>query len=281
MSGPRLLPERIDALLAPDALHLRRDGASELVTVAPVTGASAWRAPLAALDQALQSRPPRRPALAARLPAALAASLAPRLDIVLSERFARWQVLPWQAEVATPEEQEAYARHRFREVYGDVARHWQVRCAPQPPGVATPACAIDGELLTALRALAAAHGCQLGSLRTLFASAAKRWGRKLPRGIAWLAMFEAGHLSLGLLQDRRLLALHGEPLGAATDSGEVLAGLLARTAIGAGIATDGGRLLLCGEGAATCPVPLPAKAVQRLGGALAWSAGAAAGAASA
>jgi hypothetical protein len=271
VSGSRLLPEGIEALLAPEALHLRRDGGGELHAVAASPDA-AWRAPLTALDQALQRRPPRRLAIAARLPASLAATLAPRLDIVLSERFARWQVLPWQPDVATPEEQDAYARHRFREVYGEVARHWQVRCAPQAPGVATPACAIDGELLTALRALATAHGCQLGSLRGLFARAAARWRRKLPRGIAWLALLEADHLSLGLLRDRRLLALHGEPLALGADSGEILAGLIARTAIGAGIAPDGGRLLLCGEGADTCPAPLPAKAVQRLGSALAWTA---------
>lgn len=270
MNRPHLLPERIEALLAPEALYLRRDGGSMFVDLVAEGPAAGWRAPLEALEHALRQRPPRSAPAAARLPAALAARFAPRLDIVLSEHFARWQVLPWQAELATPAEQEAYARHSFREVYGELARHWQVRVAGQAPGVATPACAIDGELLGALRALAAANGCHLGSLRTLFASAAERWRRKLPRGVVWLALLEGGYLSLGLLRDRRLLALHGEAVAVA-ERGDVLAGLLARMAIGAGIAPDAGRMLLCGEGAENCPLPLPTQAVQRLGSALAWT----------
>lgn len=271
MSPLRLLPERIEALLAPDRLCLCRDGVTETFALAAERNAEAWRSPLEALDGALCTRPVRRIAGAARLPAMLAGMLAPRLDIVLSEHFTRWRLQPWQAEVAAPAEQEAMARHDFREVYGEAARHWQVCCAEQPPGVAIPACAIDGALLLAVRQLAARHGCRLGSLRPLLAVAAERWRRKLPRGIAWFAVLEAGRLNLGLLRDGRWRALHGEPLTATADSGELLAGLITRGAIAAGIAPGEGRLLLCGEGADTCPVPLPADAVQRLGSALPWT----------
>jgi hypothetical protein len=272
VSLPRLLPERIEALLAPGGLRLRRDGVIETIDVAAEHDAEAWRAPLDALDRALCARPPCRAAGSARLPATLVGMLAPCLDIVLSEHFTRWQLLPWQAEVEAPAEQEALARHNFRELYGDVARHWQVRCAAQPPGAPTPACAIDGALLAALRQLAATHGCRLGSLRPLLVAAAERWQRKLPRGVAWFAVLEAGRLNLGLLRDGRWRALHGEPLPATADSGELLAGLITRSAIAAGLAPGAGRLLLCGEGADTFPVPFSAGAVQRLGSALAWTA---------
>lgn len=271
MSLPHLLPERIEALLAPDGLRLYRDGDSEFFAVAPESAGDAWRAPLLALDRALRARPPRCLPGAARLPAVLATSFAPRLDIVLSEHFARWQLLPWQAEVDTPAEHEAYAQHAFREVYGEIARHWRVRCTGQAPGAAVPACAIDDELVAALRALAADHGCRLGSLRPLFAAAAERWRNKLPRGIAWFAVLERGRLILGLLRDRRWQALHVESVAASEDCGELLAGLIARSAIFAGIVPATGRLLLCGDGADTCPVPLKTKTVQRLGAALAWS----------
>ena len=271
--APGLLPERIEALLAPDSLRLRRNGGSETVAVT-ANGDEAWRAPLAALDHALRTRPARAAPGAARLPPALAAMLAPRLDIVLSEHFVRWQLLPWQSDVEAPAEQEAWARHNFREVYGDISRHWRVRCADQPPGAATPACAIDDALLLALRQLVEVHGCRLGSLRPLFAAAAGRWQRKLPRGIAWFAVLESDRLSLGLLCERRWRALHGEPVAASEQSGELLAGLITRSAIAAGIAPGEGRLLLCGEGADTCPVPLPTDAVQRLGSALPWTAAA-------
>ena len=274
----RLLPEHIEALLAPDALHLRRTGGSESFAVAAAAAdegegegeAEAWRAPLAELDLALRKRPAR--AVAPRMPAALAALLAPRLDIVLSEHFARWQVLPWQADVESAVEREAWARHHFREVYGEAGRHWQVRCAASAPGEAMPACAIDATLLAELQRLAAGHGCRLGRVRPLLAIAAERWRRKLPRGIAWLAVFESGRLSLGLLRDRRWQALHGAPRATPDERGEQLAGLVTRTALAAGLTPGEGRLLLCGEGAASCPAPLPAAAVQRLGSVLGWTA---------
>lgn len=274
MKLPRLLPERIEALLAPDGLRLRREGACEFFPVAPDSDGDSWRAALHALDRALRTHPPRRAPGAARLPAVLARAFAPRLDIVLSEHFARWQLLPWQAEIDTPAEHEAYARHAFREVYGEIARHWRVRSAGQAPGVAVPACAIDDELAAALRVLAADHGCRLGSLRPLFAAAAERWRSKLPRGIAWFAVLEPGRLILGLLRDRRWQALHCDSVAAPDDRGERLASLIMRSAIFAGIVPASGRLLLCGEGADTVPVPLKTKTVQRLGGALAWSAAA-------
>ena len=277
MKLPHLLPERIEALLAPDGLHLRRDGGCEFFASAPDSAGDAWRAPLLALDRALCARPPRMAPGAGRLPAVLAKRFAPRLDIVLSEHFTRWQLLPWQAEVDTPAEQDAYAQHTFREVYGEIARHWRVRCTGQAPGAAVPACAIDDELVAALRAVAAAHGCRLGSLRPLFAAAADRWRHKLPRGIAWFGVLERGRLILGLLRDRRWQALHGESVAAPEDCGELLAGLIARSAIFAGIVPAAGRLLLCGEGADTCAVPLTTKTVQRLGSALAWNTAARAG----
>jgi hypothetical protein len=269
-----LMPERIEALLAPDALHLRRAGAGAAQSLITDAEADAWSAPLAALDHALRAHPPRPAPGCTHLPEAVAGMLAPKLNIVLSEHFARWQLLPWQAEIESTAEKEAWARHSFREVYGEVSRHWQVRCAAQPPGAATPACAIDGKLLTALNQLAANHGCRLDSLRPLLVAAAERWQRKIPRGIAWFAVLEPGRLNLGLLHDRRWRALHAEPLansGEHGEHGEQLAGLVARGAIAAGIAPGEGRLLLCGEGADTCPVPFPAGAVQRLGSALAWT----------
>lgn len=279
MNAPHsFLPERIEALLAPDGLHLHRNGDHRLVALAAdqdagMENTEAWRAPLAALDRELRTRPARCLRGTTQLPAALAARLAPRLDIVLSEHFVRWLPLPWQAELETPEEQEAYARHSFRAVYGEVARHWLVRCAAQPPGAAIPACAIDDALVAALRQLAAIHGCLLGSLRPLFAVAADRWQRKLPRGgTAWFAMLEPGRLSLGLLRNRRWQAMHGEPVPTPQESGELLAGLVVRSALSAGIAPGDGRLVLCGEGADRCPVPLPEESVRRLGSALAWTA---------
>jgi hypothetical protein len=267
-----LLSERIEALLAPDTLHLRRAGAGAARSLIASPDAEAWYAPLTALDHDLRTNPPRKSPLGARLGGTAAGMLAPKLDIVLSEALVRWQLLPWQAGIDSMAEKEALARHGFREVYGEISRHWQVRCAAQPPGAATPACAIDSTLLTALTHLAENHGCRIASLRPLLVAAAERWRRKIPGGVAWFAVLEPDRLNLGLLHDRRWRALHTEPLATRQEQGERLAGLVTRGAIAAGIVPGEGRLLLCGDGADTCPTPFPPQAVQRLGGALAWTA---------
>lgn len=265
-----LLPERIDAYLAPDRIVLRRRGDSRHHTAVPDADAPSWYAALAALDRALHAEAPHHPGR--RLPRALAAAVAPRLHIVLAGQYARWLLLPWQAEIASPAEVEALARLRLREIYGDSARHWQLCCAERPPGEATPVCAIDKELLDGLRALAEEHGCRLESVRPLFAAAADHWRRQLPRGVVWFGLLDNSHLSLGLLHERRWLALHSESIDSTleSDQGEAMAGLMARSALAAGVANDGARLLLCGDGASRCLTPLPEAAVSRLGAALPW-----------
>ncbi|WP_153117432.1 hypothetical protein [Rhodocyclus tenuis] len=264
-----LLPERIDAHLAPDEIVLRRRTGSCRLAVSPDPDAPSWYAALAALDRALHAEAPRHPG--SRLPRALATAVAPRLHIVLAGQYARWLLLPWQAEIASPVEVDALARLRLREIYGDTARHWQVSCAERPPGEATPVCAIDKELLDGLRALAAQHGCRLESVRPLFAAAADHWRKKLPRGVVWFGLLDKAHLSLGLLHDRRWLALHSESIDPADHAaGEAIAGLMARSALAAGVATDAARLLLCGDGAGECVTTLPGAAVSPLGAALPW-----------
>jgi hypothetical protein len=290
-----LLPERIRVLLGVDRIDICRDGTRSTLALAGEGEAPRgrdgeaprWRAGLAALDAALAANPPRRPA--AGWPAVLTAPLAARLELVVDERFARWLLLPWQPELTSIAEIEALARYHLREIHGEAVRHWTLACAERPAGEPTPVCAIDGELPVALGAIAASHGCRLDGVEPLFAAAADHWRRQLPRGIVWFALLSDEHLRLGLLRDRCWLAIHGETLPAADVSGdaggeaageaagEALAGLIARSALAAGLAPDAGQLLLCGERSASCRLPLAGMPVTRLGAALHWLAPPAAG----
>ncbi|MQY50994.1 hypothetical protein GH865_06865 [Rhodocyclus tenuis] len=318
--------ERIRVLLAADRIVRWRQGDCQTLRVAAPTGTGRpdWAAAVATLatalaadgetasaaspapDAALQHTPDESAgneasaALTrlASLPSAPARWLkhwqAPRLEIVVAEHFARWLVLPWQAEISTPAESEAFARHRLREIYGEAARGWSIVCAERPPGEGTPVCAIDSALIEALHALARARGYALECVHPLFGAAADHWRAALPRGLVGFAVAEGDVLQLGLLHDRRWHAIQRASLAADDDPGAALAGLFVRTALAAGFAADFGsestqgttpgaaqrgttqaapRLFVCGNAAARCMAAFPAERCRLLGSALPWLAG--------
>lgn len=191
----------------------------------------------------------------------------PRLDIVVADGYTRWLLLPWQNDVAAPEEKFSLAHHRFREIYGESARHWRIAQADAAPGADTPCCAIDGKFARGLEELAATRGYRLGSLRPLFAAAYSHWRSRLPKKLLWFGVVEDKHITLGLRRDGRWLALHAQPLDDA-NHGDSLAGIMTRRALSVGLAPDAAPLYLCGNGSQHLTAPLPGIAVAHLGEAL-------------
>jgi len=90
-----------------------------------------------------------------------------QVQVLLSGRWVRWQLLPWRADLAGPQERAAYAALRFRETYGPAAQHWQVLPALVAPGRTAPAAAMDAALVEALQTVCADAGCQLHSITPL------------------------------------------------------------------------------------------------------------------
>ena len=118
-------------------------------TCEPARGEPPWSAAVGVLPEVI-SRLGQRAANAA---------------VVLSNRFVRYTVVPWESALATPEEELAFARHAFAEIHGDAARAWDVRVSPGRVGQPRVACAVDAELLQALRTLFAASRLRLRSVQ--------------------------------------------------------------------------------------------------------------------
>lgn len=197
--------------------------------------AAPWQPAVAALAQRLAAQRGRRPAL----------------RVVLSGRFVRWQLLPWRAELTRPQEVAAFAQLRFRETYGKAAEEWRVLHAPQPPGRAVPACAVDAALLDALRKTSKEAGARLAAVTPYFASAFDRWRGNLKNGSAWFGLIEPDCLSLGLLREGGWIGLRAQRLG--EDWREALPGLMAQIGIPAGADAAPAPLYLAGEGEAPAP----------------------------
>jgi hypothetical protein len=176
-----------------------------------------WRAPLGTLQQWLQKHPARRA----------------RLQVVLSGRLVRWQLLPWRAELNGPVEQSAYARARFREIYGAAADNWQVLQSVQPPGLTVPACAVDVALMDGLQQICQQAGATLESVKPYFGSAFDRWNSRFRGKSVWFGVVEPDCTSLSLLRNGKWMGLHAQR----TDGNwrGALPGMMAQMGISAGL----------------------------------------------
>lgn len=146
---------------------------------------------------------PWQPALAAlseTLPAYAGERLAATL--ILSNRFVRYALVPWSADLDETEEM-ALARHCFTRIHGEAAETWQIRLSPGPAGAPRLASALDPELLDAARAAFAGFGIELKSIQPYLMTAFNDFGPRRRGLSAWFAMVEPGNLCLALLLDGR------------------------------------------------------------------------------
>lgn len=148
--------DRYCAALRPDGLAVvrRRRGLApaldlkQAMDLGPAEG-PAWTAPVAALKDFL-ARPEAGPG---------------DLCVVLSSHLARFLLVPWNADLSTPDELQAFAAAAFENVYGEAATGWDIRVSPERAGSPRIACAVDRELLAALEQATAGSRQRLHSVQ--------------------------------------------------------------------------------------------------------------------
>lgn len=99
------------------------------------------------------------------------------VEIVVTDRFARYTLIPWSESIRTAADESALAAIRFEQAYGLNAVDWDVQVEHGQYGHPRLACALDKVFLSDLRALIAARGLRLRNLvpRTLWLL--KHWPR--------------------------------------------------------------------------------------------------------
>jgi len=175
-------PERVSVGLCPERLLVSRGAATQVIGVAPVDGASAWRAALDALPVALGERAPRR------------------LAVILSHHFVRYALLPWNAALQSEDAWRAYAEHRLAAIYGAPAAPWALRVAATAPRGARIACAVEQALIDALQTKLRERGVRPASVQPHLMAAFNRSRRRLRGASCWLVVAEAGRLALALIE---------------------------------------------------------------------------------
>jgi hypothetical protein len=133
--------------------------------------------------------------------------------VILSNHFMRYALIPWSETLSDAAEEEAYARHFFRQAYGTAAEHWELRLSPERAGLPQLASAVDSRLLAALRAVFVRHGVALDSIQPRLMAAYNNCRPTLHKRSAWFVMVEPGCLCLALLQHGRWASVRTMRIG--------------------------------------------------------------------
>lgn len=89
------------------------------------------------------------------------------VEVVLSNHFVRYAVVPWSNESMNASEDQAMTRFCFEETYGDLAEGWDIRLSGAAFGEPRLASAVDLELIQALAGVIAATSLRLVSVQPL------------------------------------------------------------------------------------------------------------------
>jgi hypothetical protein len=247
-------PTQLDVLLRPGEVRVTRRPAllpsrgGAVVQRYPVTSTEpeeAWRASVEVLGMALREETAAR-----------------SVQVVVSDHFLRYALVAWNESLVADAERLAFARLALREIYGSMAEGWAVALDQQPARQASFACAIDRDLLQALRELTVARGLRLTAVSAALAERINRHRAALRDQVFCLASLEPGRLTLAFRNESGWLAVrtrrvNGNPL-------EALSGVLRQEAAAAG-AADGGTLYMIADAAAALPsFSLPNWQITRL-----------------
>lgn len=158
-------------------------------------GEAPWQAPVAALDAWLKEAQPKNA----------------EIELVVSDRFARFALIPWSDAVRKQSELAALATIHFETLFGALAAEWDIKVDMSEyaqPGVG---CALDKAFIHALRELTVRYKARLASLQPNFIRSYNRWRNRLGNdGI--FAVVEPGQCVLASYQKGAWHSLRSVPI---------------------------------------------------------------------
>ncbi len=122
-----------------------------------------------------------------------------RATLILSNHFVNYVLVPWRDNMSDDDEL-AYARHCFTDLYGEASDLWDIRVSPSSSGAPALASAVDRGLLDELHRLVERSGIGIKSIQPHLMVAFNSCHSGLHGRTAWFALLEPGNLCLSLLQ---------------------------------------------------------------------------------
>jgi hypothetical protein len=131
------------------------------------------------------------------------------VGIVLSNRLVRYAVIPFDAQLKKYAEQEAYAKHALRKIYGAVVAQWEIRIQHSNSALPKLISAVDKTLLENVRHVCTIHKLKLRSITPQLLQAINRHAQDIKSNPAWLVMNEPSYTLFALLKNGELPYVSG------------------------------------------------------------------------
>lgn len=203
-----LHPERVSLVRVQQGRFSKAEAVSTTATIRTAT-LPAWRGALEHLEETIAG----------------IASAKADVEIVLSNHFVRYAVIPWSSEVTGGTEVQALTRISFEEVYGDLAADWELRLSDAGYGKSRLACAVDHELIQAVTDAVEKTSLRLVSIQPFLMAAFNHCQKLIPDDEYLLMLDEPGKLCLARVRDRQWSQIRLHSVGNLVDE---LPGLLNR-----------------------------------------------------
>lgn len=201
-----LSPDRYHVALCPDRVHfIHRRG----ILRQRLESKTTW-----ATDRSDATTPPWRAALDAlgkHLPAIRRPS--PKVSFVLSNHFCNYALLNKSEGLTGHDELLAFARHRMKSTFGETVGDWSYKLSDAGEQDGYLACAVDGALIEAIRALCLQKNLGLASIRPYLAVAFNRCRKALEKRTAWFVVHEDGRLVVSFFSSGKWASIASRRVG--------------------------------------------------------------------
>jgi hypothetical protein len=198
--------DRLQIVLTPEHVTVARLGAGikphvvfnkTMTCAAPIQDEAAWLPAIRVMRQLLLQAGPKKA----------------NAEIILSNHFVRYQLIKAQPDLGSLEEEQAFVRFSFTEVYGNESANWALRWGAGLDINAQVASAIDQVMLDHIANIFADAGIKLVSLQPYLMAAFNHLCKSFDHKPVWFVLVEAGRVCIAMLKDGDWKSLHTSKLG--------------------------------------------------------------------
>ncbi len=210
--------DQLQIVLTPDHVTIARQRAgftsSQIVTntmpcAASTPGEPAWQPAIRALQSLLKQKKINKA----------------NASVLLSNHFVRYQLISAQPDVNGFDEEQAFVRFSFAEVYGSEVNRWQLRWGANLQVAPQVASAIDIALIEQIESSLSQASVKLVSMQPYLMAAFNYVRKSIDTNPHWFVLVEPSNACVGFMQAGEWQQLQSNRLGAdwATDCPRILA----------------------------------------------------------
>ena len=203
-----LTPERVTITRQNGSFKPREMVSNTMPCAAPEQGEHAWKPTLRALQTLLKQKDMSNTSA----------------TVLLSNHFVRYQLIGAQPDLSSHDEEQAFVRFSFAEIYGDEVNRWQLRWGSGLQLSPQVASAIDNAFIEQIESMLVVAGIKLNSLQPYLMAAFNYVRKFVDTNPHWFVLVEPGNACACFMHGGDWQLVHTSRLGAdwATDLPRVL-----------------------------------------------------------